>query len=176
MGLELMTVGGGCFWCTEAIFDHIKGVKKVVSGYSGGTVPGVPTYREVCSGLSGHAEVIQLSFNPSVISYQDLLIVFLTTHNPTTLHKQGADWGTQYRSVIFYHNEQQHKIAQRVLQEMAPYFEDPIVTELTPLTMFHPAEAQHQNFYTSNPNSGYCSAVINPKLVKLREMHAEKLK
>ena len=174
--LEQMTVGGGCFWCTEAVFDEIKGVEKVVSGYSGGKVPGTPTYREVCSGLTGHAEVIQVSFDPTVVSYEDLLVIFMTTHNPTTLNKQGADRGTQYRSVIFYHNEEQKKIAETVLKEMAPYFDDPIVTELSPLEKFHPAEAHHQNYYANNQSQGYCTAVISPKLAKLREMHADKLK
>ena len=174
--LEQMTVGGGCFWCSEAVFDEIKGVEKVVSGYSGGKVPGTPTYREVCSGLTGHAEVIQVSFDPTVVSYEDLLVIFMTTHNPTTLNRQGADRGTQYRSVIFYHNEEQKKNAETVLKEMAPYFDDPIVTELSPLEKFHPAEVHHQDYYANNQGQGYCTAVISPKLAKLREMHADKLK
>ena len=126
--IQIATIGGGCFWCTEAVFEEVKGVEKVVSGYSGGTVPGRPTYREICSGLTGHAEVVQVTFDADVISYQDILIIFMTTHNPTTLNQQGADRGTQYRSVIFYHNEEQKKTAKLVLNELALYFEKPIVT------------------------------------------------
>ncbi|MCG2418709.1 peptide-methionine (S)-S-oxide reductase MsrA [Aequorivita sp. F47161] len=174
--LEKMTVGGGCFWCTEAVFDQINGVEKVVSGYAGGTVPGTPTYREVCSGLTGHAEVIQVTFNPAIVSFEDLLIIFMTTHDPTTLNRQGADRGTQYRSVIFYHNKNQKEIAEAVLSEMKPYFENPIVTEIGPLEKFHPAEEQHQDYYINNKNQGYCTAVISPKLARLRQMHSDKLK
>lgn len=174
--LEQMTVGGGCFWCTEAVFNQVKGVAKVVSGYSGGKVPGVPTYREVCSGLTGHAEVIQITFDSKIVSYEDLLIIFMTTHDPTTLNRQGADRGTQYRSVIFYHSEKQKAVAQTVLKEMAPYYENPIVTELSPLDKFYPAEDNHQDYYAKNQSQGYCTAVISPKLVRLREMHSEKLK
>ncbi|SDX17280.1 peptide-methionine (S)-S-oxide reductase MsrA [Aequorivita viscosa] len=174
--LQKMTVGGGCFWCTEAVFDQIKGVEKVVSGYSGGTVPGTPTYREVCSGLTGHAEVIQLSFDAALISYQDLLKIFMTSHDPTTLNRQGADVGTQYRSVIFYHDENQKKVAEKVLAEMESYFDEAIVTELSPLEKFFPAESDHQDYYANNPSQGYCRAVISPKLAKLRRLHADKLK
>ncbi|MDC7999956.1 peptide-methionine (S)-S-oxide reductase MsrA [Aequorivita todarodis] len=173
---EQMTVGGGCFWCTEAIFDQIKGVEKVVSGYSGGSVPGTPTYREVCSGLTGHAEVIQVTYDPAVVSFEDLLVIFMTSHDPTTLNRQGADRGTQYRSVIFYHNKNQKQIAEKVLNEMAPYYENPIVTELSPLQKFYPAEVNHQNYYANNPSQGYCTAVILPKLARLRQMHLNKLK
>lgn len=171
-----MTVGGGCFWCTEAVFNQIKGVLQVVSGYAGGTVPGIPTYREVCSGRTGHAEVIQVTFDPSVVSFEDLLIIFMTSHDPTTLNRQGADRGTQYRSVIFYHDSGQKEIAQGVLKKMATYINGPIVTELSPLPKFYPAEAYHQDYYNNNLSQGYCTAVISPKLAKLREMHAEKLK
>lgn len=174
--LQKMTVGGGCFWCTEAVFDQIKGVEKVVSGYSGGKVPGVPTYREVCSGLTGHAEVIQVSFNPTIISFKELLEIFMTSHDPTTLNRQGADSGTQYRSVIFYHDEEQREIAEKVLNEMASYFDDSIVTELSPLEKFFPAESDHQDYYLNNPSQGYCRVVISPKLAKLRSLHADKLK
>ncbi len=174
--LQKMTVGGGCFWCTEAVFDQIKGVEKVVSGYSGGTVPGTPTYREVCSGLTGHAEVIQVSFDAALISYQDLLKIFMTSHDPTTLNRQGADVGTQYRSVIFYHDENQKKVAEKVLAEMESYFDEAIVTELSPLEKFFPAESDHQDYYANNPSQGYCRAVISPKLAKLRRLHADKLK
>lgn len=173
---EKMTVGGGCFWCTEAVFNEVKGVKKVVSGYMGGNVPGTPTYREVCSGLTGHAEVIQVTFDRSVVSYEDLLIIFMTSHDPTTLNRQGADVGTQYRSVIYYYNEKQRQIAELTIQEVAPYFEDPIVTEISPAAIFYKAEDDHQNYYANNQTAGYCRAVITPKLAKLRHMHADKLK
>lgn len=174
--LEQMTVGGGCFWCTEAVFDQVKGVEKVVSGYSGGTVPGTPTYREVCSGLTGHAEVIQVTFDPAVVSFEDLLIIFMTSHDPTSLNRQGADIGSQYRSVIFCHDEGQKKIANTVLKEMAPYYENAIVTEISTLEKFYPAEESHQDYYINNSSQGYCTAVISPKLVRLRQMHADKLK
>lgn len=174
--LQKMTVGGGCFWCTEAVFDQIKGVEKVMSGYSGGNVPGTPTYREVCSGLTGHAEVIQVSFDPKVISYKDLLEIFMTTHDPTTLNRQGGDVGTQYRSVIFYHTDAQRETAEGVLEEMVKVYTDPVVTELSPLDTFFPAEADHHDFYAKNPNQGYCAAVISPKIAKFRKIHADKLK
>lgn len=174
--LQKMTVGGGCFWCTEAVFDQIKGVEKVVSGYSGGNVPGTPTYREVCSGLTGHAEVIQVSFNPKIISYKELLEIFMTSHDPTTLNRQGADTGTQYRSVIFYHDENQKQIAEKVLDKMASYYDGSIVTELSPLDKFFPAETDHQDYYANNPDQGYCRVVISPKIAKLRKMHSDKLK
>jgi len=174
--LEIATIGGGCFWCVEAVFQQINGVDKIVSGYTGGTAPGKPTYREVCSGLTGHAEVIQLSFDPNVISYQDILEVFMTSHDPTTLNRQGGDVGTQYRSVIYYHNEQQKEISEQVLKKMASYFEGPIVTEISPLSVFYDAEEYHQDYYANNQSQGYCSAVITPKLAKLRKMHTSKLK
>ncbi len=174
--MELMTVGGGCFWCIEAVINEIRGVNKVVSGYTGGSAPGKPTYREVCSGLTGHAEVVQVSFDPNVIAFEDLLIVFMTSHDPTSLNRQGGDVGTQYRSAIFYHNEGQRTIAERVIQEMQPYYENPIVTEIRPLKVFYEAEDYHQEYYKNNPNAGYCSAVISPKLSRLRKMHADKLK
>ena len=174
--LEVATVGGGCFWCVEAVLQEIKGVEKVVSGYSGGTAPGKPTYREVCSGLTGHAEVVQVTFEPEIISYADILTLFMTSHNPTTLNRQGADVGTQYRSVIYYHNDAQKAIAETVVKELAHYFEDPIVTEISALGPFYEAEAYHQDYYRNNQGQGYCSAVITPKLAKLRKMHADKLK
>lgn len=174
--IQIATVGGGCFWCTEAVFQFVKGVKKVVSGYSGGSVPGHPTYREICSGLTGHAEVIQITFDANIITYQDILIVFMTTHNPTTLNQQGADRGTQYRSVIFYHNNKQKEIAELVCKEVAPYYNDPIVTEIAAAAPFYEAEKEHQDFYKNNPKQGYCSYVIEPKLSKLRQLHADKLK
>ena len=174
--LQTATIGGGCFWCTEAIFQEVKGVEKVVSGYSGGNVPGYPTYREVCSGLTGHAEVVQVTFDANSISYQDILVIFMTTHDPTTLNKQGADVGAQYRSVIFYHDDNQKVIADSVLKAFASSFDDPIVTELVPFSMFFEAELEHQNYYRTHQNQGYCSFVISPKLTKFRKLHQEKLK
>ncbi|WP_179333204.1 peptide-methionine (S)-S-oxide reductase MsrA [Winogradskyella costae] len=174
--LQIATVGGGCFWCTEAVFQEVEGVEQVLSGYSGGTVPGRPTYREICSGLTGHAEVVQVTFDANIISYQDILVIFMTTHDPTTLNRQGADRGTQYRSVIYYHNEKQKEIAEVVLKEMIPYYNDPIVTELSKAPTFYEAEKEHQDFYENNPDYGYCSFVIDPKLAKLRKLHSDKLK
>ncbi len=174
--LQIATVGGGCFWCTEAVFQEVKGVEKVVSGYSGGNVPGRPTYREVCSGLTGHAEVVQITFDASVITYQDILVIFMTTHDPTTLNRQGADRGTQYRSVIYYQNEAQKEIAEIVIKELAQYYEDPIVTEVSEAVTFYEAEKEHQDYYRNNQQQGYCSFVITPKLMKLRKLHADKLK
>lgn len=173
---EVATVGGGCFWCTEAVFQEVKGVLKIVSGYTGGNAPGKPTYREICSGLTGHAEVVQVTFDPSIIAYEDILIIFMTTHDPTTLNRQGADRGTQYRSVIYYHTENQEKIAKSVLNKMATVYEDTIVTELSPLGIFYEAEDYHQDYYKNNTDQGYCQVVINPKLSKLRKLHADKLK
>jgi len=174
--LQLATIGGGCFWCTEAIFQEIKGVEKVVSGYSGGTVPGHPTYREICSGLTGHAEVIQITFDANIISFEEILIIFMTTHDPTTLNKQGADVGTQYRSVIFYHDNQQKAIAEKVIKEVSKYYDAAIVTEVSPLDVFYEAEDYHQDYYRNNKEQGYCSFVITPKLSKLRSMFSDKLK
>ena len=174
--LELATFGGGCFWCLEAIFQQIEGVEKVVSGYSGGRVPGKPTYREVCSGLTGHAEVVQITFDANLIKFEELLVIFMTSHNPTTLNRQGADRGTQYRSVIFYHNEEQKHIAEVVINDLTPYFKDPIVTEISALEVFYQAEAYHQDYYNNNKTQGYCTAVINPKLQALRKMHATHIK
>jgi peptide-methionine (S)-S-oxide reductase len=174
--LQIATVGGGCFWCTEAVFQEVKGVEKVISGYSGGKVPGRPTYREICSGLTGHAEVVQITYDANVITYEDILVIFMTTHDPTTLNKQGADRGTQYRSVIYYHDAKQKEIAEIVLKELAQYYKDPIVTELSATQVFYDAEKEHQDFYESNPGNGYCSFVIDPKLAKLRKLHSDKLK
>ena len=172
---EVATIGGGCFWCTEAVFQEVKGIAKVVSGYTGGKAPGRPTYREICSGLTGHAEVVQVTFDPTIISYEDLLIIFMTTHDPTTLNRQGADRGTQYRSVIYFHNEKQKDLAKSVLNQMASVYEDAIVTELSPLGLFYEAEDYHQDYYKNNTDQGYCQVVINPKLSKLRKLHADKL-
>ena len=174
--LQLATIGGGCFWCTEAVFQNVKGVEKVKSGYSGGTVPGHPTYREITSGLTGHAEVIQITFDANVVSFETILIIFITTHNPTTLNRQGADIGTQYRSVIFYHNDMQKKTAEGVISELSEYYEHPIVTQIAIFKVFYEATIEHQNFYKNNPENGYCSFVIAPKLAKLRKLYADKLK
>ncbi|WP_027138403.1 peptide-methionine (S)-S-oxide reductase MsrA [Gaetbulibacter saemankumensis] len=174
--IQKATFGGGCFWCTEAIFQEIRGVEKVVSGYSGGNAPGKPTYREVCSGLTGHAEVIQVTFDANVISYMDILVVFMTTHDPTTLNRQGADVGTQYRSVIFYENIEQRSIADEVIAQLSEVYDNPIVTEVSPLKIFYEAEDYHQDYYRNNESQGYCNFVITPKLAKLRELHTDKLK
>ena len=173
---ETMTVGGGCFWCTEAVFDQIKGVVSVTSGYTGGNAPGKPTYREVCSGLTGHAEAVQVIFEPDVISYEELLRIFFATHDPTTPNRQGADVGSQYRSVIFFQNDSQKEKAQQVMDEVAQYFDNPIVTQLLPATTFYEAEVDHQQYYANNPTAPYCRAVISPKLAKLRKLYENQLK
>tara|TARA_B110001454_G_scaffold105517_1_gene99343 strand:- start:1146 stop:1682 length:537 start_codon:yes stop_codon:yes gene_type:complete len=173
--IQVTTLGGGCFWCTEAVFQQVKGVEKVVSGYSGGNVPGKPTYREICSGLSGHAEVIQITFDANVVSFEYLLVIFMTTHDPTTLNQQGADRGTQYRSVIYHHNKIQEKIATEVLVQVQQYYNNKIVTEISPLKIFYDATEEHQDFYKKNNGQGYCTFVIEPKLAKLRKLHADKL-
>ena len=163
---ELATLGGGCFWCIEAIFQRINGVKSVASGYAGGTRDN-PTYEEVCSGLTGHAEVIQIEFDPRLLSYSKLLEVFWLAHDPTTLNRQGADRGTQYRSAIFYHSDAQKQAAEKSKQQAASQFRDPIVTQIAPLTKFYKAEKYHQSFYNNNPNQSYCAYVIRPKLDKV---------
>lgn len=168
---EVATFGGGCFWCVEAVIQRLKGVEKVVSGYAGGNAPGKPTYREVCSGLTGHAEVIQVTFDPEVIDYVALLTVFMTTHDPTTLNRQGADKGTQYRSVIFYHNEIQKSQAEEVIKVVQEYYDDPIVTEISELPIFYDAEDYHQDYYNNNREQGYCLAVVAPKVRKLRSLY-----
>jgi peptide-methionine (S)-S-oxide reductase len=175
--LELATLGAGCFWCVEAVFQELKGVKKVVSGYAGGTID-YPTYRQVCTGTTGHAEVIQVTFDPDLISFEDLLYVFWRTHDPTTLNRQGADVGPQYRSAIFYHNEEQKASAEKSKQETeaARLWPNPIVTEITPFHNFYPAETYHQDYYRSNPYQPYCQVVIDPKIRKFRKEFAPKLK
>ncbi len=173
---EQATLGAGCFWCVEAFFNEVKGVKIAVSGYSGGTVPGTPTYREICSGLTGHAEVVRIEYDAEIISYEQILLLFFTAHDPTTLNKQGADVGTQYRSVIFYHNELQQKIAQKVVLHVATYFDQKIVTEISPLINYFDAEDYHQGYYKQNPEQGYCTVVVAPKLKKLRKLHQHLLK
>ena len=164
---ELATFGGGCFWCLEAVFERLDGVKSVTSGYAGGK-KAKPTYEEVCTDETGHAEVIQIEFDPQKISYQQLLDVFWDAHDPTTLNCQGADIGTQYRSVIFYHNDAQRQVAGRSKQAAANRFRSAIVTEILPLTQFYPAEAYHQDYFRNNPNAPYCAVVIRPKLEKLK--------
>lgn len=173
---EIATFGAGCFWCVEAVFQNLKGVLSVVSGYSGGKIKD-PTYREVCSGLTGHAEVARIEFDPETISYSQLLEVFWTTHDPTTLNRQGHDRGTQYRSVIFYHDEAQRQEAEISVKAVAErIWDDPIVTEIVPAEVFYPAENYHQNYYNDNPTNGYCRAVINPKVNKMRSHFAHLLK
>jgi peptide-methionine (S)-S-oxide reductase len=176
-GLQVATFGSGCFWCTEAVFQQLKGVKSVASGYSGGRVAN-PTYRQVCTGTTGHAEVIQVTWDPAVVTYPELLEVFWKTHDPTTLNRQGADHGTQYRSVIFYHNAEQKQAAEQYKKKLdaAEVFSDPIVTEIAAFSKFYPAEDYHQNYYNDNPDQGYCRVIIGPKLDKLRAVFREKLK
>ena len=175
--LQVATLGSGCFWCTEAFFLKLNGVESVVSGYSGGKVKN-PSYREVCTGLTGHAEVIQVKFNPKLISYEEILEVFWNTHDPTTLNKQGADEGTQYRSAVFYHSDEQKKIADQYKSQLekSGVYKNRIVTEITPFTVFYPAEDYHQNYYALNPNQGYCQYVIRPKVEKFNKQYASKLK
>jgi peptide-methionine (S)-S-oxide reductase len=175
--LDNATFGSGCFWCTEAIFKRLKGVHSVVSGYSGGAKEN-PTYEQVCSGKTGHAEVCQIMFDPKIITYDELLKVFWKTHDPTTLNQQGADVGTQYRSVIFYHNEDQKKKAEYYKDELnkSGAWKNPIVTEISPLAKFYKAEDYHQNYFENNPHQGYCSFVIAPKVEKFEKIFKDKLK
>jgi len=174
---DVITLGGGCFWCTEAIFDELKGVKQVESGYSGGHVPN-PTYERVCTGTTGHAEVIQVTFDPQVISLNDILHIFFTVHDPTTLNRQGPDVGTQYRSAIFYRNDEQKKIAEEVTRdiEASKIWNAPLVTKLEPFKAFYEAEDYHQTYFASNPNQPYCRAIIAPKVAKFREKYRARLK
>ena len=174
---EVATVAGGCFWCLEAAFQDLKGVEKVQSGYAGGHVAN-PSYEQVCTGTTGHAEVVEVTFDPTVVSFDDLLHVFFTIHDPTTLNRQGADVGTQYRSAIFYHSPEQKATAERVIRELEAekVWDDPVVTELKPLDAFYPAEEYHRDYYRRNPNQGYCRAVIAPKVAKVRKLYFDKLK
>jgi peptide-methionine (S)-S-oxide reductase len=174
--METATFGSGCFWCTEAVFQQLKGVSSVVSGYSGGHVEN-PTYQQVCTGRTGHAEVCQIQFDPEQISYEELLEVFFNTHDPTTLNRQGNDVGTQYRSVIFYHSEEQRETAERVKAELdnSGDWKNPIVTEIVPFEGFYKAEDYHQNYYHNNPNAGYCRVIIAPKLNKFEKVFKLKL-
>ena len=172
---EVATLGGGCFWCLEAAFNELSGVEKVQSGYAGGHVPN-PTYRAVCTGATGHAEVTQVTFDPDVLPYRDLLEVFFAIHDPTTLNRQGGDVGTQYRSVIFYHSDEQERVAAQAIANAAGVWDDPIVTQLEPLDAFYPAEAEHERYYERNPEQGYCQVVIAPKVAKVRQKYAARLK
>lgn len=174
---ELATFGSGCFWCTEAVFQNLQGVDKVESGYTGGTVKN-PTYEQVCSGLTGHAEVIRIAYDPTIITYPELLEIFWKTHDPTTLNKQGADEGTQYRSVIYYHTPEQQKLAEEYKGKLdkSGAFDKPIVTEISPATVFYKAEGYHQNYYNLNGNAPYCTYVIQPKLEKFKKAFGDKLK
>ncbi len=175
--LAIATFGNGCFWCTEAIFQQLKGVETVLPGYTGGTVKN-PSYKEVCTGTTGHAEAIQITYDPAVISYRELLDVFFYTHDPTTLNRQGADVGTQYRSAIFFHNEEQKKDAETIIAQLTAegVYPDPIVTEISAIDVFYQAEDYHRNYYNNNKNQGYCRAVINPKLDKFMKKYASKTK
>ena len=175
--LQTTTLGGGCFWCVEAVMQPLKGVREVVSGYMGGKVEN-PSYREVCGGRTGHAEVVQVHFDPDAISYRDLLYVFFATHDPTTLNRQGADTGTQYRSVVFYHDDEQKRVAEEVIADLEAQgvFDDSIVTEVTAAEPFYRAEDYHQNYFVQNPRQPYCQAVIAPKVAKLRRHYLDRLK
>ena len=174
---ETATLAGGCFWCLEAVFERLKGVERVVSGYSGGSVDN-PSYEQVCGGTTGHAEAVQVTFDPGEIPFRDILEVFFTAHDPTTLNRQGADIGTQYRSAVFCHSEEQRATAEQVIRQLEDdkVWNAPIVTEIAPFDKFYPAEDYHQRFYTSNADHPYCRAVIHPKLAKLRQHHASRLK
>ncbi len=174
---EVATLAGGCFWCLEAAFDQLRGVEEVQSGYTGGTVPN-PTYEQVCTGRTGHAEAVQIAFDPEVIGYRELLEVFFAIHDPTTLNRQGADVGTQYRSAIFYHTPVQRQEAERMIAELnaGGIWGAPIVTEVVPCGAFYPAEEYHRDYFRRNPDQGYCQIVIAPKLAKLRQRYREKLK
>jgi peptide-methionine (S)-S-oxide reductase len=176
-GLSTATLGGGCFWCLEAVYDQLNGVEKVVSGYAGGNVPN-PSYRQVCTGTTGHAEVVQITFDPQVISFREILEVFFEIHDPTTLNRQGADVGTQYRSIILYHDEEQKAIAEQVIAdlEQSQPWNQAIVTEVVPLETFYRAEDYHQEYFAQHPNQPYCRAVIAPKVRKFHKLYLAKLK
>lgn len=174
---QFATFGAGCFWCVEAMFESLQGVHEAVSGYSGGQLKN-PSYKEICTGKTGHAEVIRITFDPAIIGYGDLLKVFFMAHDPTTLNRQGADVGTQYRSVIFYHNDKQERLALMVKEELerSGAYNNPIVTEISPVPTFYPAEEYHQEYFANNPNQPYCSMVVGPKLEKFRKVFKDKLK
>jgi peptide-methionine (S)-S-oxide reductase len=174
---EVATLGGGCFWCLEAVYDELRGVESVESGYSGGPVPN-PTYRQVVTGTTGHAEVVQVTFDPEAVSFREILEVFFTIHDPTTLNRQGADVGPQYRSAIFYHDEEQRRVAEELISELEAegVWDDPIVTEVTPFERFYIAEDYHQEYYRNNAYQPYCQVVITPKVAKFRKQYLERLK
>lgn len=175
--LETATLAAGCFWCVEAVFDDLRGVEDVVSGYSGGHTEN-PTYKEVCSETTGHAEVVQIKFDPEEISFRDILYVFFAVHDPTTLNRQGNDIGSSYRSAIFYHSDEQKQISEEVIAELddKDIWEDPIVTEVTEFTNYYPAEDYHQEYFSNNPTQPYCAAVVAPKVLKFRKMFVDRLK
>jgi peptide-methionine (S)-S-oxide reductase len=174
---QTATLAGGCFWCLEAVFDNLQGVMDVVSGYAGGKTAN-PTYQQVCTGMTGHAEAVQIKFEPAVISFRDLLEVYFSIHDPTTLNRQGSDVGTQYRSAIFYHTPEQKHTAEETIQELSEekIWSDPIITEVIPLIVFYPAEDYHQEYFANNPGQGYCQMVVAPKLAKFRKKFADRLK
>jgi peptide-methionine (S)-S-oxide reductase len=176
-GLQQATLAGGCFWCLEAVYVELRGVTKVVSGYAGGHVPN-PSYQRVCSGTTGHAEVVQITYDPAIVSFRELLDVFFTIHDPTTLNRQGADIGTQYRSAIFYHDAEQKQVAEEVIKEItaAKLWGKPIVTQVAPLDVFYPAEEYHQDYFARNPVQPYCQVVVAPKVAKFRKQYFEKLR
>jgi peptide-methionine (S)-S-oxide reductase len=177
MASEIATLGGGCFWCLEAVFEQLRGVTKVESGYSGGAVP-EPTYQQVCTGSTGHAEVVQVTFDPALVSFREVLEVFFAIHDPTTRNRQGGDVGTQYRSVIFCHSPEQKKVAEDLIRELnaADLWGKPIVTEVVPCQVFHKAEDYHQEYFRTNPGQPYCQAVVAPKVAKFRKHFAGKLR
>jgi len=174
---EIATLAGGCFWCIEAVFREVEGVKEAISGYTGGSTPD-PGYQDVCSGRTGHAEAVRVTFDPAVISYRDILEIFFSVHDPTTLNRQGADVGAQYRSAIFYHNEEQKAIAEALIKELDErhVWDKPIVTQVVPADEFYQAEEHHREYFSRNPNQGYCRAVISPKVTKFRQRWAHRLK
>lgn len=174
---EKATLAGGCFWCLEAVYDELRGIENVESGYAGGRRPN-PTYEQVCSGTTGHAEVVQITYDPAQISFRELLDVFFTIHDPTTLNRQGNDLGTQYRSAIFYHDDEQKRIAEETIRELEDdkTWDEPVVTQVMPLTEFFPAEDYHRDYYARNPGQGYCRVIIAPKVAKARQKFLDKLK
>ncbi len=175
MAKEIATLGGGCFWCVEAVYDELKGVEEVVSGYAGGHVPN-PSYKQICNGDTGHAEVVQITFDNEIVSYGDILDVFFTVHDPTTLNQQGPDFGTQYRSTIMYHSPAQQQTAQEAIKAAAQLWDNPIVTEIVPLDVFYPAEDYHQEYFANNPNQPYCRMIVQPKVRKFRSLYLDRLK
>lgn len=172
---QIATFGGGCFWCVEAVVQRLEGVESVVSGYAGGETLH-PTYRDICTGTTGHAEVVQVTFDADVLSFEDLITIFMTSHDPTTLNRQGADSGTQYRSIVLYHDDEQKATTEKVINALQEAFPSPIVTQLVPLEKFYPAEKYHQDYYNNNASAGYCMVVINPKIKKLKQYYADRLK